>query len=45
MLPLVLNFHRRGRLRMEWEEGVDRQILDPELVSYIDEAFRKLDEH
>lgn len=36
LYPSVLNFRRRGRMRLEWEEGEDRLLLDPALVDYLD---------
>ncbi len=36
LYPSVLNFRRRGRMRLEWEEGADRLLLDPDLVEYLD---------
>lgn len=34
--PAVLNFQRRGRMRLEFQEGDDRFLLDPGLVEYLD---------
>ena len=36
LYPLVLNLRRRSRMRAEWEHGVDRLLLDPGVVAYID---------
>jgi hypothetical protein len=36
LYPAVLNFRRRGRMRLEWEEGEDKLLLDPDLVEYLD---------
>lgn len=36
LYPSVLNFKRRGRMRLEWEKGEDRRLLDAELVEYLD---------
>jgi len=36
LYPSVLNFKRRGRMRLEWEQGDDRLLLDPNLVAYLD---------
>jgi hypothetical protein len=36
LYPAVLNFRRRGRMRLEWEEGEDRLMLDSGLVEYLD---------
>ena len=35
LYPSVLNFRRRGRMRLEWEKGADRLLLDPNLVEYL----------
>ena len=35
LYPAVLNFQRRGRMRLEWEKGDDRLLLDPALVEYL----------
>ncbi len=37
--PFVLNFRRRGRMRLEWENGEDRLLLDPDLVEYLDKEI------
>jgi len=37
--PIVLNFQRRGRLRDEWLEGVDRELLSPDLVTYLEQKI------
>ena len=39
LYPAVLNFRRRGRMRLEWEEGDDRLLLDPDLVEYLDKEI------
>jgi len=39
LYPSVLNFRRRGRMRLEWEEGEDRLLLDPDLVEYMDKEI------
>ncbi len=39
LYPLVLNFRRRGRMRIEWEEGEDKLLLDPDLVEYLDKKI------
>jgi hypothetical protein len=39
LYPSVLNFKRRGRMRLEWEEGEDRFLLDPNLVDYLNEKI------
>ncbi len=39
LYPAVLNFRRRGRMRIEWEEGEDRLLLDPGLVQYLDKKI------
>ena len=36
LYPAVLNFQRRGRMRLEWEEGADKLLLDENLVEYLD---------
>lgn len=36
LYPSVLNFQRRGRMRLEWEKGADKLLLDPNLVKYLD---------
>ena len=36
LYPAVLNFQRRGRMRLEWEEGADKLLLDKNLVEYLD---------
>ena len=36
LYPQVLNFKRRGRMRLEWEKGADKALLDPNLVEYLD---------
>lgn len=36
LYPAVLNYQRRGRMRLEWETGDDRLLLDPDLVEYLD---------
>ena len=36
LYPSVLNFKRRGRMRLEWQSGADRHLLDPNLVEYLD---------
>ena len=36
LFPAVLNFRRRGRMRLEWEEGEDRLLLDSGIVEYLD---------
>ena len=35
LYPAVLNFQRRGRMRLEWEEGADKLLLDENLVEYL----------
>ena len=35
LYPSVLNLQRRGRMRLEWEKGDDRLLLDPNLVEYL----------
>jgi hypothetical protein len=42
LYPLVLNFQRRGRLREEWETGVDKMLLNPDLVAYFDGEIQKI---
>jgi len=39
LYPAVLNFRRRGRMRIEWEEGEDKLLLDPDLVEYLDKKI------
>jgi len=39
LYPSVLNFRRRGRMRLEWEDGEDRLLLDPDLVEYMDKEI------
>lgn len=39
LYPAVLNFKRRGRMRLEWEEGADRMSLDPYLVEYLEKKI------
>lgn len=39
LYPSVLNFKRRGRMRLEWEEGADKALLDPNLVEYLDKKI------
>ena len=39
LYPSVLNFKRRGRMRLEWEEGADKMLLDPNLVEYLDKKI------
>ena len=39
LYPSVLNFQRRGRMRLEWEKGADRLLLDPGLVEYLTEKI------
>jgi hypothetical protein len=41
LYPIVLNFRRRGRLRVEWEEGEDKLLLSPDLVEYLDSEIYK----
>ena len=36
LVPIILNIQRRPRLRQEWEDGVDRLLLTPELAEYMD---------
>ena len=36
LYPAVLNYQRRGRMRLEWQKGEDRHLLDPDLVEYLD---------
>ena len=36
LYPAVLNFQRRGRMRLEWKKGDDRLLLDPKLIEYLD---------
>ena len=43
LYPAVLNFRRRGRLRKEWEEGVDRALLDPDVAEYLNNEIYKTD--
>jgi hypothetical protein len=37
--PLVLNLRRRGRMRVEWEKGEDKLLLDPGVVEYLDKKI------
>ena len=39
LYPAVLNFRRRGRMRLEWEEGEDKFLLDPALVEYLNKEL------
>lgn len=39
LYPSVLNFKRRGRMRLEWEQGADRMLLDPNLVEYLNKKI------
>jgi len=39
LYPAILNFRRRGRMRLEWEKGEDRLLLDPDLVEYMDKEI------
>jgi len=39
LYPAVLNFRRRGRMRIEWEEGEDKFLLDPNFVEYLDKEI------
>ena len=39
LYPAILNFRRRGRMRLEWEEGEDRLLLDADLVEYLDKEI------
>lgn len=39
LYPTVLNFRRRGRMRLEWEQGADKLLLDPDLVEYMDKQI------
>lgn len=39
LYPAVLNFRRRGRLRLEWDKGEDKLLLDPDLVEYLDKKI------
>ena len=39
LLPIVINIQRRPRLLYEWQNGVDRSILDPELVALMDQEI------
>jgi len=39
LYPAVLNYRRRGRMRLEWENGEDRLLLDPDLVEYLDKEI------
>lgn len=39
LYPAVLNYKRRGRMRLEWEEGDDKLLLDPNLVDYLTEKI------
>ena len=41
---LVLNFQRRGTLRIEWEAGADKSLFSPDLVAYLDHEISKLDQ-
>jgi hypothetical protein len=37
--PAVLNFRGRSRMRVEWEKGADKLLLDPELVEYLNKKI------
>ena len=39
LYPAILNFRRRGRMRLEWEEGEDKLLLDADLVEYLDKEI------
>ena len=39
LFPAILNFRRRGRMRLEWEEGEDKMLLDPDLIEYLDKEI------
>ena len=39
LYPAILNFRRRGRMRLDWEKGEDRLLLDPDLVEYMDKEI------
>ena len=39
LYPAVLNYKRRGRMRVEWEKGDDKLLLDPNLVKYMDKKI------
>jgi hypothetical protein len=41
LYPAVLNFRRRGRMRLEWTEGEDKLLLDPDLVEYLDREIHE----
>ena len=41
LYPAVLNFRRRGRMRLEWTEGEDKLLLDPDLVEYLDKEIHE----
>ena len=41
LYPIVLNIRRRGRMRIEWEEGEDKQLLSPDLVEYLNSKIYK----
>ena len=45
LYPSVLNFKRRGRMRLEWEGGDDRLLLDPNLVEYLDAEIYETGSH
>jgi hypothetical protein len=45
LYPAVLNFQRRGRMRLEWEEGADKLLLDENLVEYLDAAIFDTSRH
>ncbi len=42
LYPAVLNYRRRGRMRLEWENGEDRLLLDPDLVEYLDKEIYEI---